>query len=107
MANYKTTQTVWERLQHSKSRWQRQVLPGLIVIALVVFARTLGLLQELEWATLDSFLRWRPAEQPDDRVLNVGIDEADIQQVGAYPIPDQELAALLQALAQHAARDRR
>ena len=104
MANYKTTQTVWERLQHSKSRWQRQVLPGLIVIALVVFARTLGLLQELEWATLDSFLRWHPAEQPDDRVLIVGIDEADIQQVGAYPIPDQELAALLQVLAQHAPR---
>ena len=67
----------------------------------MVVLRLLGVFQELEWAALDSFLRWRPAEPTDDRLLIVGITEADIQQVGTYPIPDGVLAALITELKQH------
>ena len=61
-------------------------------------ARLLGLLQPLELAALDAGLRWRPPEPTDSRVTVVGINEADIQAVGTYPIPDGVLAELLRQL---------
>ena len=91
--------TLRQRL--AQASWQRRVVPGLTVIVLMVVLRLLGVLQELEWAALDSFLRWRPAESTDERLLIVGITEADIQQVGTYPIPDGVLAALITELKQH------
>ncbi|MEB3214208.1 MAG: CHASE2 domain-containing protein [Leptolyngbyaceae bacterium] len=72
--------------------------PSLLGIGVVVAARLLGLFQPLEWAALDAGLRWRSPEQTDDRIVIVGIDEADIQAIGAYPIPDGVLAELLQHL---------
>ncbi len=44
---------------------------------------------------LDYGLRLRPAEEPDNRIVIVGLDDADIQNLGTYPIPDDKLAALL------------
>ena len=81
--------TLWQRL--SQASWQRRVVPGLTVIGAMVVLRLLGMFQEIEWNALDSFLRWRPAETTSDRLLIVGINEADIQQVGTYPIPDEVL----------------
>lgn len=102
MAKPRATPLVWEKL--SRVSWQSQILPGMMVIGLVILARVLGLFQELEWKTLDSFLRLRPAEPQDERLLIVGIDEADIQRAGVYPISDQDLALLLQTLAQNEPR---
>lgn len=90
---------IWQRL--SQARWQRRVVPGLTVIVLMVVLRLLGIFQGLEWKALDSFLRWRPAEPTDERILIVGITETDIQQVGTYPIPDGVLAALITELQQY------
>lgn len=81
-----------QRLSHQK------LLPGITVISLVILARVLGLFQALELRTLDTFLRWRPAESTDERILVVGINEADIQQMGTYPMPDREMAQLLETL---------
>ncbi|HEY9834608.1 MAG TPA: CHASE2 domain-containing protein [Stenomitos sp.] len=78
--------------------WRVGILPGIAVIALVIIARLTGLLQSLEWSVLDNFLRLRPWESIDERIVIVGINEADIQSVGAYPIPDQEIATLLRKL---------
>lgn len=100
MVNRRTIRIPRATLRPSSAGWQRRILPGLVVILLVALARALGLLQHLEWRMLDSFLRWRPAEPPDQRLLIVGIDETDIQRTGAYPIPDQDLAKLLQILSQ-------
>ena len=82
----------------AQATWQRQLVPGITVIVLVVILRLLGILQAVEWEALDSFLRWRPAEPTDKRLLIVGINESDIQQVGTYPIPDATLAALITQL---------
>lgn len=90
---------IWPRL--ASASWQRRLFPGLTVILLIVVLRLLGVWQELEWAALDSFLRWRPAAPTDDRLLIVGINETDIQRIGAYPIPDAVLAELIVALQQH------
>ena len=68
------------------------------MIGLVLLARVLGLFEGLELKTLDTFLRLRPAEPKDERILIVGINESDIQTVGAYPIPDGVKAELLETL---------
>ncbi|NES21678.1 MAG: CHASE2 domain-containing protein [Symploca sp. SIO3E6] len=70
----------------------------MVVIGLVMLLRLTGSLQILEWITFDTFMRLRPTEPIDERVVIVGIDEEDIQNVGSYPIPDQEIAELLQNL---------
>ncbi len=101
MANPPALTTIWQRL--SQARWQR-LIPGLTVIGVVLLARSLGFFQAMEWKTLDTFLRWRPDEPLDERILIVGVNDADIQQAGTYPIPDADLAALLQVLVEHEAR---
>lgn len=78
--------------------WHIRGLSGIATIALIVVARMLGSLQFLELAAFDTFLRWRPDEPIDERILIVGIDEEDIQSVKQYPIPDKNLASLLRTL---------
>lgn len=79
----------------------RQAWPGIVIVGLVMVARLGGLFQGLEWAVLDTLLRWRPPEPTDERLLIIGINEEDIQWLGTYPVPDQVLADLLQRLNQH------
>ncbi len=79
----------------------RQLLPGAVVLGVIIALRLLGLFQELELKMLDTLLRWRPAEPTDERILIIGIDEVDIQQLGTYPVPDGVLAELIQTLERH------
>ncbi|NJN22052.1 MAG: CHASE2 domain-containing protein [Leptolyngbya sp. RL_3_1] len=93
--------------QTSAVSWQKIVANGLerlghpIVMAtaaaaaLVLGGRALGLLQGAELATYDQLLRLRPSEAPDDRLLVVGITEADIQTRQEWPISDQTIADVL------------
>ena len=74
------------------------LLPGGLAIAFILGLRWIGALQGLESAVFDRFLRWQPAEKMDDRILIVGINERDIQQLGTYPVSDRELATLIQTL---------
>ncbi|MGF1567052.1 MAG: CHASE2 domain-containing protein [Nodosilinea sp.] len=89
---------LWLRLRSGLTNWPTRILPSVIIIAVVVAARGLGWLQSLEWKALDYFLRVRPAEITDEHIVIVGITEADIQRIGAYPIPDGHLADLLQMI---------
>ena len=89
---------IWRRIKEEIAIWRVGALPGIVVIGLVIVARLTGSLQSLEWLALDNFLRLRPTEPIDERIIIVGINEADIQSVGAYPIPDIEIAALLRIL---------
>jgi CHASE2 domain-containing sensor protein/DNA-binding transcriptional ArsR family regulator len=84
-------------IKETVSRWQVRVLPGIVVIGLVVAARLTGSFQGLELLAFDTFLRLRSAEPQDDRIVLVGIDEADMQRTG-YPIPDRELVDLVEKL---------
>nr|WP_199290126.1 CHASE2 domain-containing protein [Leptolyngbya sp. FACHB-36] len=77
------------------------MLPGLIVVAAAIVARLTGSLQFLELVTFDQFLRLRPSEPADPRIVLVGITEEDIQRTRAYPIPDGEIANLIQRLQQY------
>lgn len=88
----------WQAIQAEFATWRKGALPGVIVLVGVGVARCNGSLQFLELAMLDNCLRLRPAEPMDERVVIVGVTEADIQRTKTYPIPDSEFAALLQRL---------
>lgn len=88
--------SIWHKIKAEFNLWRIGAIPGMTIIAIVMLARWGGLLQTLEIATFDRFLRWRRAEPIDDRILIVGIDEADIRRSGTYPISDRELAALIE-----------
>ena len=90
--------SIWQKVKAEFVLWRMGAVPGMTIIVIVMLARWAGLLQALEIASLDRFLRWRIAEPVDDRILVVGIDEEDIQRVGTYPIPDRNLAALIEEL---------
>ncbi|MDY6938343.1 MAG: CHASE2 domain-containing protein [Cyanobacteriota bacterium] len=74
------------------------LLPGTFAIALIVVARMTGMLESFELRTFDLLLRLRPVEIIDDRILLVGIDAEDIDRIGTYPIPDKNLAQLIEHL---------
>ena len=79
--------------------WRRiEVLSGVLVLGAIAAIRCTGGFQFLELVTLDRMLRLRPTEPLDESIVIIGITEADIQQIGHYPIPDQVLADLLQTL---------
>jgi CHASE2 domain-containing sensor protein/two-component sensor histidine kinase len=88
---------------HQKIYQQRQnkiwhiALPGLIAITFIVLLRLFGTLQFLELTAFDALMRSRPQEPRDDKILIVGINEEDIKTYN-YPIPDRQLALLLQTL---------
>ncbi|MFB2898416.1 CHASE2 domain-containing protein [Aerosakkonemataceae cyanobacterium BLCC-F50] len=95
---------IWSKFQQRITIWSVGILPGIAVIWLVILIRLTGALQFIEWVTLDSFLRLRPWEPIDERVVIVGIDEEDIQSIKNYPIPDREIAKLLRTLQKYQPR---
>lgn len=90
--------SIWQKIKAEIAIWRIGAIPGMAIIAIVFLIRVTGSLQALELTALDRFLRWRYAEPIDDRILIVGINEADIRSAGTYPLPDRELAALIKQL---------
>lgn len=78
--------------------WREVALPGLSVVGFVMLVRAMGLLQSQEWLAFDQLLIYRPDEAVDTRIVIVGIDEDDINHAGGFPIPDQQLAKMLNIL---------
>jgi CHASE2 domain-containing sensor protein len=91
-------QRYWGQLRQQAKIWRSGALPGFVVITCVIIARLTGSLQVLEWMAFDQVLRSRPVESVESQIVIVGINETDIKTVGKYPIPDRELATLLQTL---------
>ncbi|MGF1497050.1 MAG: CHASE2 domain-containing protein [Elainellaceae cyanobacterium] len=85
----------------SEGNWLIRILPGLWVTGFVIAARLLGALQPLELLALDYFLRLRPPEPPDDRIVIVEIDAEDVERMGGYPIEHQKLAEIVRSLQQY------
>jgi CHASE2 domain-containing sensor protein len=61
------------------SRWRSTIAASLAVTSLVLGVRYLGILQPAELSAYDLFMRSRPPEQPDPRLLIVTVTEADLQ----------------------------
>jgi CHASE2 domain-containing sensor protein len=90
--------TIWRRIKAEVAISRVGAIPGIAVIGAVMIVKFAGLMQSVEWLALDSLLRVRPAEAKDERILIVGINEEDIKNLKAYPVPDREISGLLKIL---------
>lgn len=81
---------------------------GLVVLLAaggVLALRGAGLLEPLELAAYDWFIRLRPsAAIPDSRILLVTVTEADLQSQGGWPLSDRVVAQMVEALARYQPR---
>lgn len=84
-------------LKHKLTRRKHVFVTSLGVGSAVILLRVLGLLQISELAIFDLFIRLRPLEAPEDRIVIIGIDEKDLATYG-FPISDKILAELLQKI---------
>jgi diguanylate cyclase (GGDEF)-like protein/PAS domain S-box-containing protein len=91
-------------LKQSLSRGHRELITAASVAVCVLVLHSIGLLQSLELTALDQFFRLRPNEPPEERITIVAIDETDLKEVGSWPIPDINIAQLLQKLNVHKPR---
>ncbi len=78
------------------------LLSSIVITGLVMGVRWLGFLQPAELWAFDQLMRLRPAEKPDDRLLVVTVNEADIAAQGNEPrrgsLSDRTLERLLEKL---------
>ncbi|NJK36964.1 MAG: adenylate/guanylate cyclase domain-containing protein [Oscillatoriales cyanobacterium RM2_1_1] len=79
-------------------RWRGVWITTPSIAALIILLRLTGILQFWEWGAYDTYLRYRPYQPPENRIVIVGIDEADLQKVGQALIPDGVYAELLKKL---------
>ncbi|MCF2145144.1 CHASE2 domain-containing protein [Desmonostoc muscorum LEGE 12446] len=84
---------LWKIIKEEIRIWRVGAFPGIVVIALVIVARLSGSMQSLEWLAFDSFLRLRPEEPIDERIIIVGINQDD--RLIDSSVSDRDLAALL------------
>ena len=99
----KNPENMLETIKKWLDRERRVLITASAVAGTVIIMRWFGCFQVWEWAAFDQFVRWRPAEPIDSRIVIVEINEADLQKYG-YPISDAVLAQLLQKL--HAGKPR-
>ncbi len=91
-------QNVTQIIKNEIKIWRKAAIPGVALILMIIITRLGGYLQFLEWMLLDQFLRMRPSEPMQEKIVIVGINEEDIQKIGRYPIPDGEIAALIKRI---------
>ncbi|KST69893.1 sensor histidine kinase [Mastigocoleus testarum] len=84
--------------------WRAASIPGIVIILIVIIARFSGSLQFPEWMLFDTFLKMRPHEPIDEKIVIVGINEKDIEKIGRYPIPDSEIAELIKKISNYKPR---
>ncbi|NES84621.1 MAG: CHASE2 domain-containing protein [Moorea sp. SIO2B7] len=76
------------------------LLGSVIITAMVMIVRSLGIIQAWELQAFDHLIRKLPSEPQDQRILIIGADEEDLRRYG-HPLPDRVLAQLLDKLDQY------
>lgn len=74
------------------------LLAASVICGGVLLLRSTGWLQGWELGIGDQFFRGRSAEPPDDRIVMIEIDEADLRRLERWPMTDWDLAQLLQTV---------
>lgn len=69
---------IWNQL-HNKISLKQAALTSFVCTFVLVFIRTLEFFQPVEFAAYDWFIRARPTEQRDERILLITVDEKDIK----------------------------
>ncbi|NJN89739.1 MAG: CHASE2 domain-containing protein [Leptolyngbyaceae cyanobacterium SL_5_14] len=86
-----------QEVQNRRIDWRWLPCMTLSIAVPLLLLRGLGLLQGLELNLFDQFVRWRPLEPSDRRIVIVAIDEQDITQIG-YPMSDKVLTQAIQVI---------
>lgn len=94
---------MWNNIENRVWNWRGVVFIIPIIVGLTIGIRSTGWLQPLEWVALDIFFQLRTPEPTDRRILIVGVEESDIQQLG-WPLSDRVLANLLTKIKQQQPR---
>ena len=89
---------MWQKLYALISQGRVPLMTATSIAVLVSAGSFFGVFQLLEGAVRDEFFRLRSLEKPEDAIVIVTIDEADIAAVGDWPITDRVLAELLEKL---------
>jgi len=87
-----------ETLKRLLWEWRGVWITAPTVAGLMILLRWLGLFQSWEWAAFDQYLRLRPLEPPDNRIVIVGVDEADLRAIGKSTLPDSVVAQVIEKL---------
>ena len=93
-----------EKLIRQLWQWRIVWIAAPAIATLVIAVNAAGWLQTLELASLDLLFCLRPKEAPDPRIVIVTIDEADIKQVGQWPMSDAVLSQLIENIKQQQPR---
>ncbi|MEL7353903.1 MAG: CHASE2 domain-containing protein, partial [Cyanobacteria bacterium J06560_5] len=67
-------------------RWLAALISTPLVAGIVITTRFTGAFQLFEWTAYDRYFQQRPTETLDDRIVLVTIDEADIRNIGQWPM---------------------
>ena len=89
---------MWANLKKDLWQWRGIWITVPSVTVTVILLRFFGLLQLTEWAVYDQYMRWRPKEPMDDRIVIVGINENDLRAIKQPVFPDAIYAKLLKKL---------
>jgi adenylate cyclase len=89
---------MFKNLRQLLWQWRGVLITVPTITGLVLALRSTGWLQLWEWTTYDQFLRWRPGETLDQRIVIVAIDEPDIQTLKQWTLSDATLAQLLRTI---------
>ena len=89
---------MWSKFQAITRQLRSVLIIAPVTTALVIVGNLTGVFNSLEWQIRDEFFRLRPQEAIDSSIIIVTIDEADIQSVGDWPIPDYVLAELIEKI---------
>ncbi|GAB4141621.1 MAG: hypothetical protein Fur0046_17710 [Cyanobacteria bacterium J069] len=90
-----------DRLQ---AGWKGLAIAMAAAAAVSLGLKQIGWTEPLERLAYDQMTRLQPAPPPDDRLLIVGISEADLQSLGRATPSDADVAAVLQTLQRAAPR---
>lgn len=89
---------MWKTFKKFIWEWRAVWLTAPTITGLILFGRLLGGLQALELGAFDLYIRLRPQEEKDVRIVIVGITESDIRKQKNAAFADQVYAQLLTKL---------
>ncbi len=91
------------RIKNILWKWRGIAIAAPTITIFTIGLRLVGALEPVELAMLDQFFRWRSPETVDNRIVIIGIDEADVRKY-AWPIDDAFLASFLDKVRQQKPR---
>jgi adenylate cyclase len=95
---------IWAKLKPLFWQWRGVLFAVPNITFIVITLRLTGLLQLLELAALDQFFLLRPSELPENRIVIVEINEADVRKQSQWPMSDGALATVLNTIKQQQPR---